>query len=367
MIVNTNLSALNAQRMLFENTKAATTAMERLATGSKITKAQDDVAGSAIADRMTTQVRGLNMAVKNAGEAQEFMQILDGMYADQTDIVQRIRELTVQAANDTNSQVDREYLQSEVGSLVAEVQRLHEQTMFNGEVIALGDKVFQIGADAGQTIEFLVSKPSQLNGSIYGLAEEAYTYMDTVLEVQGLSKTGPFVHGDIVYIGSDPNQSRFIQSVAAAQINDNGTFTQTITLSDGLSTEVAAGTLVAAVATYDVTAPSATAYTFGGRGSLARIDLINDASGSLEGIDAALETIADIRARTGATSNRIDFVISNLISVSEQTTIARSRIEDADFATESAALAKTQVLQQTATAMLAQANARPQLVLQLVK
>ena len=187
------------------------------------------------------------------------------------------------------------------------------------------------------------------------------------MEVQGLTKTGPFVHGDIVYIVSDPAQSRFISSVATAQINDDGTFTQVITVSDGLATDVVAGTLVAATASYDVTAPSDTAYTYGGRGSLTRIDLVNDASGSLEGIDAALESIANARARTGATSNRIDFVISNLISVSEQTTAARSRIEDADFATESAVLAKTQVLQQTGVAMLAQANARPQLVLELIR
>ena len=128
MIVNTNLSALNTQRTLFDNTKAASTAMERLATGSKINKAQDDVAGSAIADRMTSQLRGLNMAVKNAGEAQQFMHVLGGMLADQTEIVQRIRALAVQSASDRNSQVDRAYLQPEVVSLVAEVQRLHDQT-----------------------------------------------------------------------------------------------------------------------------------------------------------------------------------------------------------------------------------------------
>ena len=126
MIVNTNLSALNTQRMLFDNTKAASTAMERLATGSKINKAQDDVAGSAIADRMTSQLRTLNLAVKNAGEAQQFMHVLGGMYADQTDTGQRIRALAVQAVSDTNSQVDRADLQSEVVSLVAEVQRLHD-------------------------------------------------------------------------------------------------------------------------------------------------------------------------------------------------------------------------------------------------
>ncbi len=111
MIANTNLSALYTLRMLFDITKAAFTAMERSATGSKINKAQDDVAGSVIADRKTSQLRGLNIAVKHAGEAQQFMHVLDGMYADQTNIAQRIKALAVRAASDTNSQVDRTYLQ----------------------------------------------------------------------------------------------------------------------------------------------------------------------------------------------------------------------------------------------------------------
>ena len=135
MIVNTNLSSLNAQRMLLENTKAASTAMERLATGSKINTAQDDVAGSAIADRMTSQVRGLNMALKNAEDARSMLSVAETMYLDQTDIVQRLRELAVQAANDTNSAKDREYMQSEVTALVAEMDRIAGQTMFNGESI----------------------------------------------------------------------------------------------------------------------------------------------------------------------------------------------------------------------------------------
>ena len=110
MIVNTNLSALNTQRTLFDNTKAASTAMERLATGSKINKAQDDVAGSAIADRMTSQVRGLNMAVKNVNDAMAMLSVADSAASDITDMLQRMRELAIQAASDTNSAADRQYL-----------------------------------------------------------------------------------------------------------------------------------------------------------------------------------------------------------------------------------------------------------------
>ena len=154
MIVNTNPSSLSAQRMLFENTKAASTAMERLATGSKINAAQDDVAGSAIADRMTSQVRGLSMAVKNAEDALSMLSVAETMYIDQTDIVQRLRELAVQAANDTTSAKDREYLQSEVTALVAEMDRIANQTMFNGESIG-GWKNLQLGADTGHRVPAL--------------------------------------------------------------------------------------------------------------------------------------------------------------------------------------------------------------------
>ncbi len=156
MLVNTNLSSLSAQRMLFENTKAASTAMERLATGSKINKAQDDVAGSAIADRMTSQVRGLNMAVKNVNDAMAMLSVADSAASDITDMLQRVRELAIQAASDTNSAADRQYLQYEVDSLIQEIDRVATQTQYNGESLLDGSKnaSFQIGADAGQTVGF---------------------------------------------------------------------------------------------------------------------------------------------------------------------------------------------------------------------
>ena len=373
MIVNTNLSALNAQRMLFDNTKAASTAMDRLATGSKINKAQDDVAGSAIADRMTSQVRGLNMAVKNAEDALSMLSVAETMYEDQTDITQRIRELAVQAANDTTSAKDRDYLQSEVTALVAEVDRIASQTMFNGESIG-GWKNYQLGSDAGQSIATHITTLSGHSGTTYGSATQDYAAGSTNLEIKGLSTSGPFAFGDVVMAGLYNPDTYFVQGVSAAQMHDDGTFTQTIALSSGLVQSITAGNeIVSSIGTIDfsITDDPTTAvneqFTLGGRGSLYSIDLSSDAGGALQGIDSALETLASARVEVGAMQNRLNHTIANLMGVAEQTTAARSRIEDADFAAESAVLAKTQVLQQTGAAMLAQANARPQLVLELIK
>ena len=373
MIVNTNLSSLHAQRMLFENTKEASTAMERLATGSKINKAQDDVAGSAIADRMTSQVRGLNMALKNVENARSMLSVAETMYADQTDIVQRLRELAVQAASDTTSAKDREYLQSEVTALVAEMNRIAEQTMFNGESIG-GWKNFQLGSDVGQSIETHVTTLSAHSGTTYGTATQDYAAGSTTLEIKGISTSGPFAFGDILLAGLYNPDTYFVQGVSTAQMHDDGTFTQTVSLSAGLVQSITAGNeIVSSIGTIDLSVtddPNTVEneqFTLGGRGSLYRIDLANDAAGALQGIDSALKTLASVRVDVGALQNRLDHTASNLIGLSEQTTAARSRIEDADFAGESAALAKLQVLQQTGAAMLAQANARPQLVLELIK
>ena len=370
MIVNTNLSALNAQRMLLENTKAASTVMERLATGSKINKAQDDVAGSAIADRMTAQVRGLNMAVKNANDALSMLAVAESVGLDQTDILQRIRELTLQASSDTNSAQDIEFLQLEVGNLVGEINR-SSQTKFNGDAVN-GLKTFQLGANSGQSLDFYFGTTSGYSGSVFGQATQDYSVGDSTIEIKGLSSVGPFAFEDMVLING---HGYFVQGVGPSpEIHDDGTFTQTISIAPGgdltgLIDPITGGKeLIAAFGTVDVTTdPDNHEFRLGGRGSLWRLDLTVDASAALSTVDNVHKRLLDNQATIGATQNRINYTISNLMNISEQTTAARSRIEDADFATESAALAKTQVLQQTATAMLAQANARPQLVLQLVK
>jgi flagellin len=166
--------------MLFENNKAASTPMERLATGFRINKAQDDVAGSAIADRMTSQVRGLNMAVKNVNDAMAMLSVADSAASDITNMLQRMRELAIQAASDTNSAADRQYLQDEVDSLIQEIDRVATQTHYNGQNLLDGSKSasFQVGASSGQTVGFDFQS-LQFNSGSQASGNENITLVDT--------------------------------------------------------------------------------------------------------------------------------------------------------------------------------------------
>jgi len=252
--------------------------MERLSSGKKINSAADDAAGFAIAERMTAQVRGLNMATKNANDGLAMLSTIENATNDVTDMLQRIRELAVQAANDTNSSIDREYLQLEVDSLLSEINRVSEQTVYNNLAVLDGSRsgLLQVGTDNGQTISFSIDS----------------------VDTQTLGLTT---------VDADDNAVN-ISVLSAA-----------------------------------------------------------DAATSLTKISSSIEQVAQDRAGYGALSNRLEYTVSNLMNVAEFTTAARSRIEDADFAAESARLAKAQVLQQTGTAMLAQANASSQLAVQLIR
>ena len=298
MVVNTNQGSLSAQRSLAASGMDLKQAMERLSSGKKINSAADDAAGFAIAERMTAQIRGLNMATKNANDGLSMLATVENATNDVTDMLQRIRELAVQAANDTNSLEDRTFLQTEVNSLLEEINRVATQTIYNNKVVLDGNLSgdFQVGTEKGQTISF------------------AITSIDT--DELGLTdKT------------ADP------------------TF---------------------ATGTYVIDVSDTAALSTGTAGAIS-ILTATDATNSLEKISAALEKVAGNRAEYGALQNRLEYTVSNLMNVAEFTTSARSRIEDADFAAESARLAKAQVLQQTGTAMLAQANAAPQLALQLIR
>jgi flagellin-like hook-associated protein FlgL len=160
LVVNTNIGSLNAQRSLASSSNELATAMERLSSGKKINSAADDAAGFAIAERMTAQVRGLNMATKNANDGLSMLAVIENATNDVTDMLQRMRELAVQAANDTNSATDRGYLQKEADALLAEINRVASQTQYNGQTVLDGNyqnKAIQVGTDAGQTISFSVA------------------------------------------------------------------------------------------------------------------------------------------------------------------------------------------------------------------
>jgi len=307
LVINTNVASLNAQRSLAASGAELKTAMERLSSGKKINSAADDAAGFAIAERMTAQIRGLNMATKNATDGLSMIAAVENATNDVTDMLHRIRELAVQAANDTNSSTDRGYLQKEVDSLLNEINRVASQTVYNGAEVLDGSRSgaanaqqIQVGTDSGQSISFEIDA---VDTDTLGLSLDSFTARD----------------------GATP-----------AAIDD-------------MSGETAA--------------TSATLAT----GEKISVLTAADASIALGKVTAAIELVAGGRAELGAVSNRLEYTVSNLMNVAEYTTAARSRIEDADFAAESARLAKAQVLQQTGTAMLAQANASQQLALSLFR
>ena len=313
IVVNTNIGSLNAQRSLAESSRELSTAMERLSSGKKINSAADDAAGFAIAERMTAQVRGLNMATKNANDGLAMLATIENATNDVTDMLQRVRELAVQASNDTNSTTDREYLQKEVDSLLNEINRVASQTVYNDQVVLDGTHTgqLQVGTDNGQNITFNIKS---IDTDTLGLTGSG-------------GASGAFTAGSAPIVISTTSHDNSVDSAGAAQTPAAGTDSVL-----GLSVLTA-----------------------------------EDAEAALTKITAAIEQVAGNRAEYGAMANRLEYTVSNLMNVAEFTTAARSRIEDADFAAESARLAKAQVLQQTGTAMLAQANASSQLAIQLIR
>jgi flagellin len=296
IVVNTNIASMNAQRSLAASNTELKTAMERLSTGSRINSASDDAAGFAIAESMTAQVRGLSMAAKNANDALGLLKVVENATNDVTDMLQRIRELAVQAQSGTNSSVDIANLQQEANALMDEITRVSEDTTYNGNAY--------IGTQA-TTIDIQVG------------------YND----------------GDVIQINT--------YDVASSQLGvtfGEGDDATVFNLIDG------DGNYLDISSTPDVD----------GDGNVV-------GPGALQVITGAIEQVASYKAEWGAGQNRLNYTVSNLMNVVEFTSAARSRIQDADFAVEAAKLAKAQVLQQTGTAMLAQANAAPQLALQLIK
>ena len=190
IVVNTNIGSLNAQRSLAESSRELSTAMERLSSGKKINSAADDAAGFAIAERMTAQIRGLNMATKNANDGLAMLSTVENATNDVTDMLQRVRELAVQASNDTNSTTDRQYLQKEVDSLLNEINRVASQTVYNDKVALDGTLTgqLQVGTGNGQNIAFSIKAIDTdtlgLTGSsaVKAVDTIAYAALDTAIE-----------------------------------------------------------------------------------------------------------------------------------------------------------------------------------------
>jgi len=567
MVINTNVSSLTAQRALAESNAELQTAMERLSTGSKINSAADDAAGLAMTQRMTAQVKGLAMAVKNANDGQALTQSIEGALGEVSDMLQRMRELALQAANGTNSSADRTFLQSEVNLLIQEISRVATNTRYNGELILDGtflNKALQVGIEEGENIIFSVEsvaaeavgahtlvgngigaspaaadpaansttveddieifgflgtksteastndsakqtavKINNLTGetgvkayakTFASLASNDATAKTYSVKINGYS-TGNFVissgdvesavdsinqisgstgvtasssgnkvilfdsdgdditientqtlsgHDDLVVakLGEDGSVTNVIgqeinlavsggndasrvtgtlkmvsanpfsidQKFATTSntVNDtvNGAVTGTvnspvaaITVDDASKfkvgdavrfagestpvthyiTAISTNTLTVSPAFTETIADNGVVYKDSGYYSDAastsslknlteiRINTALNAGDSISIIDAALDKVAQMRSDLGAIENRLAYTVSNLMNIAEKTADARSRLDDADYALESARLAKAQVVQQAGTSMLAQANQMTQLVLDLLR
>lgn len=377
--INTNIASLNAQRNLNGSQAASQTAMQRLSSGLRINSAKDDAAGLAISERFTSQIRGLNQAARNANDAISLSQTAEGAMASVGDNLQRIRELSVQSANATNSNSDRAALQSEVSQLKSEIDRVASQTSFNGTKLLDGSftsAAFQVGANANETISITGVQNSTIAG--LGSVSSASTQSSVV---SGLG-TGVVAAGSLTVNGTDigaltavgTSQERAAQVVDAVNKIAGTTgvnaymdvSTNKLVMTSG-ATITLAGTDDGTLTGFDgATGVSAAAATTTG---LTTMDISSFAGATLaiKQVDSALGQINTSRATLGALQNRFTSTVSNLQTAAENLSASRSRIQDTDYAAETASMTKNQILQQAGMAMLAQANQAPNNVMSLLR
>lgn len=481
--VNTNVASLTAQRNLMGSSKQLNTSLQRLSSGLRINSAKDDAAGLAITDRMTSQVRGLNQAARNANDGISLAQTAEGALQETTNLLQRMRELAIQSANDTNTSSDRKSIQDEVSQLQAEITRIADTTSFNGKKLLNGDfgsAKFHVGAEAGQTIVvgtgdargtklganqlYLKSEINNVaTGTDYGGAELKISGSDgtatvaigtgdsaktvaslindksgdsnvtataqTELEISGFSTAVSTFSFEVIVDGAtatitaagsttdlsdmidafnastgstglsaaasdttgaititeaegDTVQIKLLtgEGVDVKSVKGDGTVDQTQAVASGgagtaevrgavtLSSDKSFST-VAAGAGEDFADDGNTAALTAELSSVADISMKTQsgANDSITVIDKAIAKIDSIRGSLGAVQNRFESTITNLTNVSENISASRSRILDADFAAETAALTKAQIIQQAGLSMLSQANQLPQSALSLLQ
>jgi len=388
-VINTNVKSLIVQNAIKVNNRLMGTAMEQLSTGKRINSAKDDAAGLAVSENMTAQIRGLNMAVRNANDGISLLQTAEGAMIEQTNMLQRMRELSVQAANGTLSSTQRSYLNVEFNSLLDEINRIGNNTQWNGMRLLTGEMGldsngrigFQVGAGTTdtETITVGIGRISSFANPSKTVDWPAASYSNGSASVSITTADGQ--SGLVsVNIASSANTSVINANLASA-INANADLSSLVEASvdsDGnlvvASKSVGAdggitvsGVVGSATATVTNTNDSATNPALLGDFSDAYISDPAAASETIDLVDAALDAIANQRAEIGAGINRLTYAADNLSNISQNTSESRSRILDTDYAVATTELARTQIIQQASTAVLAQANAQPQTVLKLLQ
>ena len=402
-VINSNSAAMLTANSINRNERMMTSTMERLSTGKRINSAADDAAGLAIATKMTAQVRGLDQAGRNANNATSMLQLADGAAEQVSNILQRMREIVVQAADGSNSVSDVAVLNVEFKESAEEVDRIIDSTEFNGKKLLDGSAggsaadstvTYQIGANAGQTLTVDFSDFNLAAGSATNTTEK---FVDASINDAFVAAMDPST--DVTLTDNEGNSITLTQAdVTAATAasglatlinNASGTFNLTATgdNTDGLtltSDSSGAGSQVATI-TYTGTGTPSLSETPGVSPTPMTADLsgfkttgmqasivVDGASASsfdntLNALDKAIEGVATQRATFGANMNRLEYAVDNLASSSLATSTARGRIEDANYATETTSLARSQIISQAGTAMLAQANQKAQSVLALLQ
>ncbi len=388
--VNTNVSSLNAQRNLTKSGDGLATSMQRLSSGMRINSAKDDAAGLQISNRLTSQINGLGVAQRNANDGISMAQTAEGAMQASSDILQRMRELALQSANGSNSSDDRDALQKEVTALKDELTRISDTTSFGGQQLldgSFGSKDFQVGSNANETISMTLGSiaaddlgkvdAQAVSGATYnaaniGIAAETVTF--SVTNADGVSA----VDVDLT-VGMGAEDVADAINAGAGQLGitvtyDSALGTLSFAAENGTTGLTTASTIAADAGVFDTTAAElGAAYTDDTSALGTAINSIDisgvdgtGAQAALESIDAALTQIDEQRADLGALQNRFSHTVSNLANIQENVSASRSRIQDTDFATETAQMTKNQILQQAGTSILAQANQLPQAALSLI-
>lgn len=402
--VNTNVSALNTQRNLNSSSNNLATSLQRLSTGSRINSAKDDAAGLQIANRLSSQINGLNIAVKNSNDGISMAQTAEGALEQSTEILQRMRDLALQSANGSNSTEERKALGQEVNELKKELDRISNTTSFGGRKLldgSFGTTTFQVGAAANETISVNINEMSSksLDATMYnkaagnvgtpaaagsgtiaisvkmGGAGETKTYSVALKDASDQKEinqaVATMVNDASVGVGAFVDETS--GQVGFVSANESGTAAGQIELKIGAA-QVWDGkdtSLAAAKKTAETNAGTATleAFTKSANNTVQDIDLstVEGAQKAILTIDQAIQSIDAQRADLGAIQNRFENTIGNLQNIAENVSAARGRIKDTDYASETANLSKQQIMQQAGTAILAQANQLPQAVLSLLR
>ena len=377
MIINHNLQAMNSHRQLGANQNLGAKSMEKLSSGLRINRAGDDAAGLAISEKMRGQVRGLNQATRNSQDAISLIQTAEGALNETHSILQRMRELATQASNDTNTDQDRQELQKELNQLTSEINRIGNNTEFNQKKLLNGEQrldsgfVSDAGSVAGGGLKMQIGANSAQNFTvdIFDMRAEA---LGIAGKADASGNAGAAKIGQAEYAAPGTGSNAAISSGNKPYFDADGS-KQT----DGTEFTTDNGTVISA----ELVAKSADAVfatgennklTDKGNASGASVHALDigshkTATAAISVIDAAINQVSAERSKMGAFQNRLEHTISNLGNSAENLQAAESRIRDVDMASEMMNFTKNNILSQASQAMLAQANQRPQSVLQLLQ